>query len=374
LKSNKDYVIVKVSAETNDTIQTNIVDKDGKKIELILDTNYGDGVRTRYMYNRIYGEVVSAPKALSKAMGAYHPYVGWPPKFTYRGHDFIQAQERRQYLERDLPVPQYVVDSLKAAYRCSTYEMQSFNDPEVKVREGDKVYFHYLSIHNDNYLGRSEDGMKLFKVRHDHIFCKVYNMMMCGITNPEDVIVMLNNYCLVSPYYGEDFKEVEVGKGKVQAKTKMVGKVELVTELKDKPEHLKGILRHIGKGFGETIEALPGDKVVYIPNSEFENEIEGEKYYVMKQDQIVANLGNNCDRPYGDYVVIQPDEYLYKGLILIPDVARPKPSKGKVLGKGCRCEEIEVGDTAYFYNNDALLMKEFNRVLVREQNIWGRER
>lgn len=132
----------------------------------------------------------------------------------------------------------------------------------VDVKVGDIVYFHFNAINRDSRLDEMDD--KIHHILYDHLFCTV----------DEGQIRMINSRVLCEPLYEEG---VEDG---VRTKNGLVVEVNVGHDPK------RAVLRHIGNPL--EVDAKPGDIVHYEKNADFENWIEGKKYFVMFQDDLIA--------------------------------------------------------------------------------------
>jgi co-chaperonin GroES (HSP10) len=141
------------------------------------------------------------------------------------------------------------------------------------VKTGDLIYFHYLTTNDEanciygNY----------YKVPYYWIFCAIRD----GNIHP------VGSWTLLEKYVEEEFNTVEVGGQKMEATVSASG---LVTGVFKKPSQKYATVVHIGQPLrGEPdLGIKKGDKVVLEKNSNFENEIEGKKYYTVKQEYIVG--------------------------------------------------------------------------------------
>jgi hypothetical protein len=103
---------------------------------------------------------------------------------------------------------------------------------------------------------------------------------------------MIGSWCLIEPdmetwddivhptYY--NILDPITGKKKLRPKSEWL-------QLKARPEkqYLKGYLKHVGRPLkGETLELSQGDYIVYTPGADFEIEVEGRKYFVIRQSYI----------------------------------------------------------------------------------------
>lgn len=352
MRSGNNMVIVKVDRETNDLIETNIVDHEGNKVELILDTSFD-----KLKHARISGEVVAVPDCLrDPGMIYYENSPGSPRPATYRSHEKV--------LRMMASLSAIGRDKAGSLYRPVLFEpdYETICGKEVEVRIGDKIWFHYLCISDNNYIGRADDGMKMYKVYYDQIFGR----------KSTDGIVMMNGYVMVKPFFGDDFKEVECDGKKINAKTEVLAGVEIVTETVEKPKYLHGILYNIGKPVGKDtrLTCHKGDHIVFTPSSEFTNKIEGDEYYIMRQWDIMAKDTVDGYVPVGNYVSIVPDTYKHKGLIILLEDYYPIANTGvvKCLGENAG-EEIREGDRVGYNNAAVSHVNVEGTVFIREEDI-----
>jgi len=142
-----------------------------------------------------------------------------------------------------------------------------------RVQVGDLIYFHYLTTNNEE----NRIYGNYYKVPYYWIFCSVR----------DSIIHPVGSWTLLEKYVEETYDTVEVGNQRVEA---IVSKSGLVTGLFKKPSQKYAVVRHIGKPLEGVmpLDITKGDKVVLEKNSNFENEIEGKKYYTVKQEYIVG--------------------------------------------------------------------------------------
>jgi co-chaperonin GroES (HSP10) len=131
-------------------------------------------------------------------------------------------------------------------------------EPDVQV--GDKIYFHYNVLMNkENYL---EDN-KWF-IPYYHIFCAVRNKK----------ILMIGGWVLVKPIIEKKDKQ---------------GRFFIPEFSKKKKINNFGILKHIGTPLkDQPVLGIKEGSYVYFSEMDcFENEIEGETYYCMQQEDLL---------------------------------------------------------------------------------------
>lgn len=230
-----DYVYFVVDKEKEDTI-------DSKVGTLYLNPDFEHG-----LHHRIYGTVVSVPQKLSNNNLAFF---------------------------KDDPGKPYPKDYLKGVGIWVT-----MSDIDPIIRKGDRIYYHFNAISEDNRLkGYFEDTKsKTFRVGYDQIFCVVR----------EGEIIPVGGHVLVEKVFDPGVEEIEVKGVKVMAKTSASG---LVTEVGSKPVSYAGTIAYIGAPFkcDPDLGLVAGDKIVFTKESDWVNKIEGKEYYVMRQRDIIA--------------------------------------------------------------------------------------
>ena len=138
------------------------------------------------------------------------------------------------------------------------------SDSQGDIQKGDKIYFHY-NVVEDSHIEKD-----LYNVEMDRVFCAVR----------DGKIVMINDWCFVEPIE-EQGEFIEVDGRKIHANVK--GGLVVSTGRKNKADKAK--IKHIP----ENDLGLHGDDDVFLlPDWEFFNEIEGEKYATVRLDHIVA--------------------------------------------------------------------------------------
>lgn len=161
----------------------------------------------------------------------------------------------------------YVVATPQHLYECSHIV------PEVEV--GDKVHVHFNAINGDSAMTVKHGDTTLYLIPYSMIFCAVRN----------GKIIMIGGRVLCEAIYESD----EVKDGKRVATTKRKGII-----IPNKHSLFKARLSHIGTPcVGDpTLPCKSGDVVYYEVDSDFENEIEGKKYFVMRQENLIAYENN----------------------------------------------------------------------------------
>lgn len=142
------------------------------------------------------------------------------------------------------------------------------------VKVGDKIYFHYNAINRGN-TEIHLDERKLHRIAYQHIFCAIRDgkkIMICGRV-------------LCKPFQEGNLE-------RFRGMTNEVSSSGIIVKRDVEHSTKKVVIAHIGKNLvGRKKEKLKaGDIVLYEPNADFENEIEGEPYFVMTQEDIVCKL------------------------------------------------------------------------------------
>lgn len=138
------------------------------------------------------------------------------------------------------------------------YSNHLLSECDIEVQLGDKAYFYYISFTDDNII--EHEGKMYLKIRYDSIICVVRN----------GEIKTIAGHVLLTP-----------------AKKTEIFLMHSVEKLQD----LTGIVEVVPTPYlGEDRQFEKGDKVYFYQDSDFENDIEGKKYYVMRQEYIIAKV------------------------------------------------------------------------------------
>jgi co-chaperonin GroES (HSP10) len=314
MKAGVNQVIVRVKKTRNDEIILGL--GTSNPLILIKDTDFEPEKNAV-----IHGEVVSIPKKLS-AMEVTREYDGFPTRN---------------------------VKTLR------------YNALPIEVEVNDRVYFHFHSLDDQSLLVK-EDGWLYFTVQYDQIFCSVRN----------GVIVPIAGYILVDPYFGNDVEEVSVpGMPSIRAKISASG---IIYDRADKPRYLEGVVRYVSKYIDFVgISVMPGERVFYTTESDFENEIEGRNYYVMKIWDLFATNNDDILCPLGDWVMMDAEkikETTDSGIFLPTPKRQPKQNNGLIAKIGGNVKELQAGDTVYFESATPNFTKVDDFVFIKEADVY----
>lgn len=314
-KAGVNHIIVKTEKTKENELSTNLLSKNGEKLTLVLDTSYQP-----HHHARIWANVTSVASRFSGTEIEFE-YVGFPTK---RGHQ---------------------------------YKSKGLKEMPPDIEPGDKAYLHYLAFGDDNLIGKDGD--------YQYYFLNI-SQILCSVRDGD--IIPIAGYVLVLPYYSEDAEDVELDDGKLKwtIKAKVSKESGIIEEIHDKPKFLEGVLHAIGDHSGfYPPSVVPGDRIYYTDNSQFENEIEGTTYYVMHQWDIFAKNNNDTPEPVANYVMIQPDIELteIKGVYL-PLNNSEIVNTGKIMSVGDTIDHVSKGDRVYFEGKSKSIIK------FDDKNLW----
>lgn len=149
------------------------------------------------------------------------------------------------------------------------YYLKLVNDT---VMVGDTLYFHFNAILSDTKIELNIHDKPYYLVDMDQIFAIVR----------DGQIIMYGGRILTEPLFDEDIEDI----GNLMVRKTKSG---IISEINVKHNLKKATLAHIGnslKGHKKP-DVSPGDLVYYDQDADFENEIEGKKYFCMMQDDIL---------------------------------------------------------------------------------------
>ena len=255
--------------------------------ELVIPLGYATGdvedketKNNKYTLVKIYGEVIS--EAMLRKAGAalvYEYPEGFPHPKYYRDAETVE-QQKAFYSAMQSKNINYDPSLFEGTETCDITEQ------EVDIRVGDKIYFSYLGYHPDNLIDhKDEEGYEYYKIPFESVYCVVRDGEIC----------MVNGNVFVQPYFGEGYEEIEVD-GK-RSYGKFFEGTEIVESIKERPEYLQGIIKHIGKPLGRNsrVTVIPEDRVIFTPSNNFRDDdikdkVEGEEYYTLRQWDVISKV------------------------------------------------------------------------------------
>lgn len=138
------------------------------------------------------------------------------------------------------------------------YSNHLLNECNMEVQIGDKAYFYYIAFNDSNVI--NHEGKMYLKIRYDSIICVIR----------DGQIKTIAGHVLLIP-----FKKTEI----------------YLLHSIDKIQDHTGIVEVVPTPYINEEQGFEkGNTVYYYQDSDFENEIEGKKYYVMRQDYIIAKV------------------------------------------------------------------------------------
>lgn len=257
------YVLVKLTGSLFNT-DNKAKGIDGK--EIMIDASFQKEKRAR-----IDGTVIQLPFFMGNAPISQIP-IGYPA--------YGQIRDRRG---------EDIDDSMPELYSemGGQYEYKMMADIEQEVQLKDKIYFKWRTTFNHkNLLAQSmEPPAWIFRCQYDNIYCVVRDgkIIMIGSHVLIDPIMESWDEILHPTYY--DIKD-KFGKKIPRPKSEWL-QIKTAPAKKDR----QGIVAHIGSPLrGEKCYLSAGDKILFKPNMRNLITIEGKKYFVMRQDQIVCKV------------------------------------------------------------------------------------
>lgn len=141
---------------------------------------------------------------------------------------------------------------------------------KVDVEIGDKVYFDYMVTEMDRYLGEFR-GMSMYRLRVDEIYCAIDNAEIMNAKGQEGIKVRPQGlWCLVEPNK-DSWESITTKSG-------------LLRKPKPDAKYLDGNVAFIQ----EREDIKPGDNIVYQRHADYAMKIEGNEYFVMKEEDILC--------------------------------------------------------------------------------------
>jgi co-chaperonin GroES (HSP10) len=239
-----DYIYFKTDKILEDEAEMS----DGTKI--FVDTRFEE-----YKHAKIYGEVIAVPLKLSGHR-------------LYYQNDIEQADYGRHVSHEDLRRKELNGHEVnRGMYRCFGYTPKFItrNHIQMDIKIGDTVYFHYDQIKNKSNHKFDIEGFSVFQVPIDKVLCVVR----------DGVIIPQGEWLLIDP--------------EMQSEEEIMSPSGIQMQSEVKAKHLLGKVAHVGKPLKGYIQELsPGDDIIYMEESDWEVEIEGKKYFVMKHRDILA--------------------------------------------------------------------------------------
>lgn len=239
---------------------TGITGLDGKEL-VVGDTDYA-----KEKHANTSGVVIQLPVDLGK-----HPLTSKRMGFPKYGASRLPEKDVEQISH--------------ALYSRPTASWKFRNDIAPEVELNDKVYFQWQAVFDKrNLIAQAPDKKSfIFKVAYDLIYCAVR----------EGKIIPIGAHVLIDPVW-ESFDSIlrptyypfngPDGKPAPRPKKEWI-------QVKTAPKNIdrEGIIAHIGTPLkGDKTPLKAGMKVLYKPVMKNLLDVEGGKYFIMRQDQILC--------------------------------------------------------------------------------------
>jgi co-chaperonin GroES (HSP10) len=143
----------------------------------------------------------------------------------------------------------------------------------TEVREGDILYFHFNSILEDTRVQLDAFERPHYLVHMENIFAIIR----------DGAIIMFGDRVLCEPIFDDDVVTLEDGLRVKKSESGIITDVNIGHNMK------RARIAHIGSGLNDrkSVDAMVGDIIFYDVDADFENEIEGRKYFCMLQDDLL---------------------------------------------------------------------------------------
>jgi co-chaperonin GroES (HSP10) len=137
---------------------------------------------------------------------------------------------------------------------------------------GDILYFHFNAILPDNKIDLNIYGKPYYLIHMENIFAMVRG----------GEVIMYGGRVLAEPIFDGDVEDL----GGLKVRKTKGG---IISELNVGHNLKKATLTHIGNPLKNDTktDVAPGDTIFYDKDADFENEIEGKKYFCMVQEDIL---------------------------------------------------------------------------------------
>jgi co-chaperonin GroES (HSP10) len=292
--------------------------KDEDKHGLRVDTTYNPE-----HHIRTSAEVVGVPSRFESGTLA-HKYPGSPPPRSYSSKSKMTS----------------------LYYHSHTFYTAA--DCDIDIRVGDIIYFHYLAIQyeqfgraSQTYLNRDDEGYEYHQIQVDNLMAVIRD----GALIP-----------LLGRVFAKPVEESDLNKHgfKLMKGNKL----------------LQGKVTHVGSPIGDQdADISVGDEVVYLKHAEFENEFEGEQFYVMKHWFIVAKMVDGVYQPVGDYVKLEKKKE--DGHFVMEASTNPFQKNAEVLMVGEKSDKSLINSTVVFNNRSSYFAQlDENTIFVRKGDVY----
>lgn len=220
--------------------------------------------RDRYERKLRFGTIIAAPVGYSDTN--YMPLdAGIPPYRLFIGHDAIQKQVNIGYKDWE-KFENYYHPGIKESFDFLSMEHYG---RMIDAKVGDKVYFHPSVTEDENKMSEG-----IYRASADKLICVVEEMV------ETELITM------TSQHYGWNIRPQA---GHMLVEPHMDNELErdgFIIKTEAEAKMLEGTVRHIRKG-----AALKrGDQILFQLDADWIFEVEGIKFYAMKEDDAFVKV------------------------------------------------------------------------------------
>lgn len=205
------------------------------------------------------------------------------------------SQEQRKIFGTVAAVTRVLSDTpilmTRTPNKVTEAEWKYMHDIALEVRVNDKVYFSYLQLTDNTWLGKTAFGEDMYAIPYNEVFAVVR----------DGEIIPIGGHILVSPVYEDGVEELSMPDG-----TKVFGRQNgwgMVVSLNEKPMDNCGYIQHVGTPLkGDDACLRKGMMIAFLPRKKFYNEIEGKGYWVMRQeDALIEIVSTDGMKPFQAY-------------------------------------------------------------------------
>lgn len=252
---NLDYFLVTVDQKfETETTKSGIITLNGAWVEKLYDNPFEkEKVDNRYQYKRIFGRVEACPRGYSdEILSLIDP--GSPEPRAYMSHDMIAAKIKMGH--KGLGRHNYCPSGYTHQHKTRRHIGE-----RIDVQRFDRIYFDYRVTEPENLVGE-HNGHGLYKVAPEQILCVVR----------DGEIIMQGGWCFVEPIM-ETWEEITTKSG-------------IIMKTQPEAKYLQGIIWHIAPKYN----IVPGDKILYEVNANWEVKIEGKAFYAIEESDILGKF------------------------------------------------------------------------------------
>jgi co-chaperonin GroES (HSP10) len=280
-------------------------------------------------HRRIYGEIVATPHKLSDHI-LDRIETGLPLPTRYVSAEFVEAMAKSG--ERGWG---------KQSYKAGLFEpdFKRMSDLEMVAQDGDRAYVNFDALTPDKFVGKFQ-GHFIYYIRYNELICVVR----------KNHIIMTAEHTLAKP------KTISMESSKTASG--------IYTQSTDKPEYLQAHLWYVAPG--NKLGLYGGMEIYYDTHADFKNTIEGEEFYVIKEEDIM--LANK--KPVGNRILLnKPEEITKKGQIIL---GRPeKTTISTVVSCGANADQYMPGTRVHFTKGAGTVVEidDVEYLIVRDTDL-----